>query len=70
MKAKLQPIDWLNSDHLVKVDLLKSRYLQASHSAQWESFALNLTRIQTLAESGTDEQVAKHLVRESQLFIE
>lgn len=51
-------------------DILKSRYLQANRSAQLESLALNLTRIQTLAQSGTDEQVAQHLVRESQFFIE
>jgi len=35
-----------------------------------DSLALNLTRIQLLAQSGTDEPVAQHLVRESQFFIE
>lgn len=50
--------------------MLKSRYLQANRSAQLASLSLNLTRIQTLAQSGTDELVAQHLVRESQFFIE
>jgi hypothetical protein len=51
-------------------DILKSRYLQANRSAQLASLSLNLTRIQTLAQSGTDELVAQHLVRESQFLIE
>lgn len=51
-------------------DILKTRYLQANRAAQLDSLALNLTRIQLLAGSGTDESVAQHLVRESQFFIE
>ena len=54
-------IDW---------DILKAQYLQANQSTQLDSLALNLTRIQLLARSGTDESIAQHLVRESQLFIE
>jgi hypothetical protein len=50
-------------------DILKTRYLQADHATQIDSILLNLTRIQTLANS-TDTQVAQHLVRESQFFIE
>jgi hypothetical protein len=51
-------------------DILKSHYLQGNQSAQLESLALNLIRIQTLAHNGTDEQIAQHLIRESQFFIE
>ncbi|OUC13209.1 MAG: hypothetical protein B0A82_18105 [Alkalinema sp. CACIAM 70d] len=51
-------------------DTLKQRYLQSDRAAQLESITLNLTRIQTLANSIDDGQVAKHLVRESQFFIE
>ncbi len=51
-------------------DTLKQRYLQANRAAQLETITLNLTRIQTLANSGEDGQVARHLVRESQHLIE
>jgi hypothetical protein len=51
-------------------DILKAQYLQANRATQLDSLALNLTRIQLLARSGTDESVAQHLVRESQFFIE
>jgi hypothetical protein len=51
-------------------EILKTQYLQANRATQLDSLALNLTRIQLLAKSGTDESVAQHLVRESQFFIE
>lgn len=51
-------------------DILKTQYLQANRTTQFDSLALNLTRIQLLAHSGSDELVAQHLVRESQFFIE
>ena len=51
-------------------DILKAHYLQVLWATQLKSLALNLTRIQLLAQSGTDELVAQHLVRESQFFIE
>jgi hypothetical protein len=52
-------------------DILKSQYLQGSQATQLDSLALNLTRIQTLAQSGiTNEPIVKHLIRESQFFIE
>jgi hypothetical protein len=51
-------------------DILKLYYLQGNHATQLDSLALNLTRIQTLAQSGADEHVVRHLIRESQFFIE
>ncbi|GAQ00072.1 hypothetical protein [Leptolyngbya sp. NIES-2104] len=51
-------------------DNLKQRYLQSGRASQLESIVLNLARIQTLANSGEDGQVARHLVRESQFLIE
>jgi hypothetical protein len=51
-------------------ETLKTRYLQSSRSAQIDSLVLNLTRIQSLVESNGDGQIAQHLVRESQFFIE
>lgn len=54
----------------VNWDILKAQYLQSNRATQLDSLALNLTRIQLLARSGTDESVAQHLVRESQFFIE
>jgi hypothetical protein len=51
-------------------EILKSHYLQNNQTTQLDSLALNLTRLQTLAQSGTDEQIAQHLIRESQFFIE
>lgn len=51
-------------------EILKQQFLQADQSAQLDSLALNLTRIQILAVSGTDESMVEHLVRESQFFIE
>jgi len=49
---------------------IKTQYLQSNRTTQFDSLALNLTRIQLLARSGSDELVAQHLVRESQFFIE
>ena len=51
-------------------DILKAQYLQANRATQLDSLALNLTRIQLLARSGTDGTVAQHLVRETQFLIE
>jgi hypothetical protein len=51
-------------------DTLKTRYLQSDHATQIDSIVLNLTCIQTLANSSSDAQIAQHLVRESQFFIE
>jgi hypothetical protein len=51
-------------------ETLKTQYLQSSRSAQLDSLVLNLTRIQALVESDEDGQIAQHLVRESQFFIE
>ena len=51
-------------------EMLKTRYLRSEPMAQLESLVLNLTRIQTLVENQDGEEVAKHLVRESQFFIE
>lgn len=51
-------------------EMLKTRYLRSEPRAQLESLVLNLTRIQTLVENQDGEEVAKHLVRESQFFIE
>jgi hypothetical protein len=51
-------------------DTLKQRYLQSDRTSQLESITLNLARIQALANSEDDGQVARHLVRESQFFIE
>ncbi|WP_199325017.1 hypothetical protein [Phormidium sp. FACHB-1136] len=49
---------------------IKTQYLQSNRTTQFDSLALNLTRIQLLARSGSDELVVQHLVRESQFFIE
>ncbi|MEO0988675.1 MAG: hypothetical protein AAFY20_24525 [Cyanobacteria bacterium J06639_14] len=54
----------------VNWDILKKRFLQADQTAQLERLALNLTRIQFLADSVTGESVVEHLIRESQFFIE
>ena len=54
----------------VNWDILKDRYLETSEAAQIDSLMLNLVRLQALADSGADELVARHLVRESQFFIE
>ncbi|MEN8447337.1 MAG: hypothetical protein ABG776_20255 [Cyanobacteria bacterium J06555_13] len=51
-------------------DILKARYLRESQVAQIDNLAWNFLRLQVLADSGTDELVAQHLVRESQFFIE
>jgi hypothetical protein len=51
-------------------DTLKTRYLQTDRATQIDSIVLNLTRIQTLANSGTDSQVIQHLIRETQFLIE
>lgn len=49
---------------------LKARYETVSPAVQMDSLGMNLIRLQTLAESGAEESVAQHLVRESQFFIE
>ncbi|MBE9060222.1 hypothetical protein [cf. Phormidesmis sp. LEGE 11477] len=49
---------------------LKARYEAVSPVVQIDSLAMNLVRLQTLAEGGTEESVAQHLIRESQFFIE
>jgi hypothetical protein len=53
-------------------EILKRRYLSVSHATQLDILSLNLAGIQTLVESGSegDGAAAKHLVRESQFFIE
>ena len=51
-------------------DLLKQLYLKNNQASQLYSLALNLARIQTLAQNGVDRAAAKHLIRESQFFIE
>jgi hypothetical protein len=51
-------------------DILKAQYLQGSRTTQLGSLALNLTRIHLLAQGDSYEPVAKHLIRESQFFIE
>jgi hypothetical protein len=51
-------------------DILKTQYIHTDRATQLDSLALNLTQIQLLAKSGTDESVAQHRVRESQFFIE
>ncbi len=51
-------------------DGLKTRYLQSDRTSQLESITLNLARIQTLASHVEEGSVARHLVRESQFFIE
>jgi hypothetical protein len=48
----------------------KTQYLQSSQETQLQSLALTLTRIQLFAQSGANELVAYHLVRETQFFIE
>lgn len=51
-------------------DILKARFLQTETVEQLHSLALNLTRLQTLASSNTDAEIANHYLRESQFFIE
>lgn len=51
-------------------ETLKHRFLEMDQSAQLNSLALNLIRIQGVASSGTGESVFEYLVRESQFFIE
>lgn len=51
-------------------DILKARYMRESQATQMNSLAWNFLRLYALAESGTDELAAQHLVRESQFFIE
>ena len=51
-------------------DILKAQYLQGSPTAQLGSLALNITHIHLLAQGDSYEPVAKHLIRESQFFIE
>lgn len=50
-------------------DILKARYLQANRAGQIDSLSVNLIRPQALADSGVDESVARHLIKESQFFI-
>jgi len=49
---------------------LNSRYLQDNISTRLGGIASNLVRARSLLDSGTNEQVALQLVRESQFFIE
>jgi len=51
-------------------DRLKARYEAVATNVQIDSLGMNLVRLQTLAENGSEELVAQHLVRESQFFIE
>jgi hypothetical protein len=51
-------------------ELLKTCYLRSELMTQLENLVLNLTRIQTLTENHDGEEIAKHLIRESQYFIE
>jgi hypothetical protein len=53
-------------------EILKRRYLKANHATQLDILSLNLARIQTLVQSGAeaDGAAAKHIIRESQFFIE
>ncbi|MEM8638666.1 MAG: hypothetical protein AAGG51_07635 [Cyanobacteria bacterium P01_G01_bin.54] len=51
-------------------DILKAQYLRGDRGTQLDSLALNLTRIQLLAQQDSNEPVAQHLIRESQFFIE
>jgi len=54
----------------VNWDLLKQLYLKSDQASQFHSLALNLTRVQTLTQNRMDGPIAKHLIRESQFFIE
>ena len=49
---------------------LKSRYLQDNFSTRLGGIASNLARARSLLDSGTNEQVALQLIRESQFLIE
>jgi len=54
-------IDW---------EILKVHFLEADPTTRLNSLALNLTRIQLFAHSGAGESMARHLIRETQFFIE
>ncbi|NJM49233.1 MAG: hypothetical protein HC860_26195 [Alkalinema sp. RU_4_3] len=41
-----------------------------NQASQFHSLVLNLTRVQTLIQEEPDGTIAKHLIRESQFFIE
>lgn len=49
---------------------LKTRYLQDDVPTRLGGIASNLARIKSLARSGSNEQIAEHLIRESQFLIE
>ena len=51
-------------------NILKDRFLRTDQNTRLKSLALNLARLQLVAHGGTDEAVARHLIRESQLLIE
>jgi hypothetical protein len=50
--------------------MIHELYLKSSQASQLHSLALNLARVQTLAQDGIDGATATHLIRESQFFIE
>jgi hypothetical protein len=54
----------------VNLDILKAQYLQHDTSTQIERLAANLVQIKALAQTGTEEQFAQELIRESQFLIE
>ncbi|MEO0397749.1 MAG: hypothetical protein AAF243_17440 [Cyanobacteria bacterium P01_A01_bin.137] len=54
-------IDW---------EILKAHFLEADSATQLNSLAMNLTRIQLFTSSNVGEPTVKHLIRESQFFIE
>ncbi|MEM9214853.1 MAG: hypothetical protein AAGD25_10960 [Cyanobacteria bacterium P01_F01_bin.150] len=62
----------------VNWDLLKAHYLRgdcrrhgkAKRASQLGSLSLNLMRLHVLANQGSDDAIAHHLVRESQFFVE
>jgi hypothetical protein len=51
-------------------DLLKQHYLKTNHAAQLDSLALNLTRIQILAQDNLEGIIAHYFILESQYLIE
>ena len=55
---------------VVNWNQLKSRYLQDDISTQLGGIASNLSRAKSLLLTGTNEQVAVQLIRESQFLIE
>jgi hypothetical protein len=54
----------------ISLDILKTQYLQQDISTQFDQLVENLTQIKALAQAGTEEQLVKDLIRESQFFVE